>query len=242
MFLHYKMLCHTQLLEFKEGRATAELAKAYYVEGTQNYFKFQESLLMLEMHTGHYPEAYLLYQHVTSLKKFKKLQPRTHEIWLLYGAFLEYLLLIGVFERPLGTAEGKKFRLNRFLNEVPIFNGEKRRRNIPVLVLQILFLIHRDRYSAAADRIEAVEKYCSRYLKKDHSFRSNCFIKMLLQIPQTAFHVEAVKRKAERHYKKLKEHPLEITSQSWEVEIIPYEQLWEFALGSLSGRRVTFRK
>lgn len=238
MFLHYKMLCHTQLKEFVAGRETAELAKQYYEEGTQNYFKFQESLLLLEMHTRHYLEAYQIYDYVTGLKKFAKMDSRAKETWLLYGAFLEYLITIGIFDRPAGLKDNGVFRLNRFLNEVPIFNGEKRRRNIPVLVLQTLFLIQRDRYAAAADRIEAVEKYCSRYLKKDHSFRSNCFIKMLLQIPQTAFHVEGVKRKVERYYKQLLDNPLEMTTQSWEVEIIPYEELWEFALSSLSPRRI----
>ncbi|MEL7162210.1 MAG: hypothetical protein AAFN92_15750, partial [Bacteroidota bacterium] len=241
MFLHYKMLCHNQLREYEDGRQTAEMAKQHYVPGTQNYFKFQESLILLEIHTKHYQEAYLTYQRITGLKEFKKLRPRSIEIWHLYGAYLEYLLIIGVFQRPPGADENKKFRLNRFLNEVPIFNKEKRRRNIPVLVLQILFLIHRDRYAAAADRIEAVEKYCSRYLKKDSSFRSNCFIKMLLQIPQTAFHVAAVKRKAERFHQRLLDNPMEMTSQSWEVEVIPYEELWEYALGSLGHQRIIIR-
>jgi hypothetical protein len=241
MFLHYKMICHTQLREFVEGRETAEFAKEYYEEGTPNYFKFQESLFILEMHTRHYEKAYMIYYTITNLKKFKKMAPRSRETWLLYGAFLEYLIIVGALERPLEAEKKSLFRLNRFLNEVPIFNGEKRRRNIPVLVLQTLFLINRDRYSAAADRIEAIEKYCSRYLKKGTSFRSNCFIKMLLQVPQTAFHVEAVKRKASRYFKKLESTPLEVTNQSWEVEIIPYEQLWEFTLDSLSPRRISSR-
>lgn len=242
MFLHYKMVCHTQLKEFVEGRDTAEVAKQHYREGTPNYFKFRESLFILEMHTRHYTEAYMIYHEVTGSKKFNKMDARAKETWLLFGAFLEYLITIGTLERPVEQKGKGLFRLNRFLNEVPIFNGEKRRRNIPVLVLQILFLINRDRYSAAADRIEAVEKYCSRYLKKGSSFRSNCFIKMLLQIPQTAFHVEAVKRKANRYQKQLSANPLEMTNQSWEVEIIPYEQLWEFALGSLSTRRIISRE
>jgi hypothetical protein len=239
MMLHYKMLCHTQTKQYEQGRETAVLAEQYYEQGTINWFKFQESVLLLNMHTKNYQEAYGIHLQATAMREFKSVDPRTLEVWTLYGAFLEYLALIGEVEPEEESKRSRQFRLNKLLNEVPIFNGEKRRMNIPLLVLQILFLIHRDKYTAAVDRIEAIEKYCSRYLKKDGTYRSNCFIKMLLQIPQSAFHIEAVKRKAEKFYQRLLEQPLEITSQSWEVEIIPYEELWSFVLRSLDRRRVT---
>ena len=56
---------------------------------------------------------------------------------------------------------------------------------------------------------------------------------MLLQIPNANFHRTGVKRKAKRYYDTLLETPLEIVNQADEIEIIPYEDLWEFILESL---------
>jgi len=92
------------------------------------------------------------------------------------------------------------------------------------------------KYNDAIDRIEAIEKYSSRYLHQEDTFRSNCFIKMLLTIPISSFHKAAVLRKAAPYLKKLESAPFEVSNQSIEVEIIPFEKLWLFALESLENK------
>jgi hypothetical protein len=56
---------------------------------------------------------------------------------------------------------------------------------------------------------------------------------MLLQVPQANFHREASSRKAERYFKQLRTVPLDVATQAHEIEIIPYEMLWEMVLESL---------
>jgi hypothetical protein len=56
---------------------------------------------------------------------------------------------------------------------------------------------------------------------------------MLLQIPIANFHREATARKAERYLKTLQSHEIGADSQSHEIEIVPYEALWDMALESL---------
>ena len=128
------------------------------------------------------------------------------------------------------------FRLKKFLNDIPIFSRDKRGYNIPVLIIQILFLIVNKKYERLSDRMEAIEKYTTRYLKKNENFRSNCFIKMLLQIPKRNFHRVAVERHAKKYRDKLKSVPLSIANQAYEVEIIPYAHLWEYVLESLDNK------
>jgi len=91
------------------------------------------------------------------------------------------------------------------------------------------------RYDETIDRIEAVEKYTSRYLKKDDNFRSNCFIKMLLQVAVAGFHRAAVLRHSEKYVKMLKSVPLDFANQAHDIELIPYEALWEMAVNSLDN-------
>ncbi len=86
------------------------------------------------------------------------------------------------------------------------------------------------------DRVESLNLYCYRYLRKDDTYRSNCFIKMLLQLPKANFHREAVVRKTEKLYNKLIENPSNLSMQASEIEIMPYEMLWEYVLDSLDNK------
>ena len=86
------------------------------------------------------------------------------------------------------------------------------------------------------DRFEAIQKYCSRFLRKDDNLRSNCFINMLLQIPKANFHRGCVERKVVKYYETLLATPLDVANQAHEIEIIPYEDLWEFILESLDTK------
>ncbi len=93
-------------------------------------------------------------------------------------------------------------------------------------------------------RIESIEKYCSRYLRQGDTFRSNCFIKMLLQIPKSKFQTNSLIRKTEQLVELLKSVPLEYARQTSEIEIIPYEDLWELVLDTTSknNRKVKYLK
>ena len=81
--------------------------------------------------------------------------------------------------------------------------------------------------------MEAIEKYCSRYLKQNETFRSSAFIKALLQIPAAAFRPDQVTAKAQKFIDQLRSQPLEVAYQTHEIEIIPYEHLWEMAVDTL---------
>ena len=78
--------------------------------------------------------------------------------------------------------------------------------------------------------MEALKTYSHRYLRKNDTFRSNCFINMLLQLPLANFNKIALKRKANKYWEKLRSLPLEEAKQSVEIELVPYEKLWEYVL------------
>ena len=81
--------------------------------------------------------------------------------------------------------------------------------------------------------MDAVQKYCSRYLRREDTYRSNCFIKMLMLIPVVNFHSKAIDRRVAPLVEKLARVPLEISPQALDLEIIPYEDLWEILMGAL---------
>lgn len=111
---------------------------------------------------------------------------------------------------------------------------------IPILIVQILITLKDKKYNQAVVNIENIDRYCSRYLRQGDTFRSNCFIKMLLTIPSSNFHREAVVRKAAKLKKRLEQESNKFVRA--EIEIIPYETLWEYVLNSLSNKAYQVRR
>jgi hypothetical protein len=159
-----------------------------------------------------------------------------HEHWKIFETYLHYFIAINEIkpdlqsQRRFGT-----FRPGKFLNEVPVYSKDKRGSNITILVLQVLFLIKERKYEEVSDKLESLKYYSHRYLRKDETYRSNVFIHMLMQLPKGHFNKKAVERHADKYILKLKGMPLELSSQSVELEIVPYEKLWKFVITSLKG-------
>ncbi|MCB9356799.1 MAG: hypothetical protein H6575_19725 [Lewinellaceae bacterium] len=233
VFYYNLIVCYLQLREFEKGQAVINRCGYYFEEGTFNWFKLQELFFLLATHSGHYEEAYWLYEKVVNYPRFEEKAVQITEMWKIYQAYLFFLIKIGKI--PPGIVSGKisKFRITKFLNEISLFSKDKRGMNISVLIVQILHALAEKNYDQTAERIETIEKYCSRYLRDNDTFRSNCFIKMLLQIPLASFHREAVARKTDRYYKMLESVPLEAARQAHEIEIVPYEVLWAITVEAL---------
>lgn len=232
----HQLVCFTQLKQFDKGKIAAEKCLEQSEEGNFNWFKYLENYFFLCMHTEKYLEAFQILVRVKSHKRYRFLSLNAQEIWKIFEAYIYYLISIGKINAEKVDIGKQKFSVTKFLNDTPIFSKDKRGLNIPILIAQILYLIHQKKYDQVIDRIDAIERYCTRYLRKDDTFRSNCFIKMLLQIPVSGFHRNGVERRAARFYKELTSNPLEVSSQSHDIEIIPYENLWELALNSLETK------
>ncbi len=230
----YKMLAsHIQLQNFDDGEKTANKILEITPQGSTNWYITLQYYLILAFHSGQFQKAYHIYHQAAEHPNFDLQYESHYETWRIYEAFLYYLISIGKV-KPSSYKPYRKFRTSKFLNEVPIYTKDKRGHNISILILQVLLLLQEGRHPEIVDRIEPLKTYNERYLRKDDStFRSNCFIKMLLELPKNAFHKAAVVRKAQRYRKRLREVPLNVANQSSEVEIIPYEMLWDMILESL---------
>ncbi len=231
-----KLVCHIQLKEFEEGKKTAIECKDYIQEGSFNWFKTNEYFFMLSFHTGNYQEAYEIYRLITSHKRFKSYKI-LHETWSLYQMYLHFLFLAKKFIPVQKDKSFNTIRLGKFLNNVPSFSKDKHGMNIPVLVIQMVFLILQKKYDGATERIDALNKYCARYLKTNNpNFRCNCFIKMLIQIPISGFHKSGVERRAKPYLKKMKTIEINFNNQAHEVEVLPFEVMWQLILDSLDTK------
>jgi hypothetical protein len=236
VFYYQLAVSYIQLREFDKGQSLVRNVESVFEEGSFNWFKFKELFFLLAMHTERYADGATVCHQLINHPKLSNHPAHISEMWKIYQAYIYVLVRMGIISEDGYEHKSAKFKLQKFLNDVPVFSRDRQGMNIPVLIAQILLLIVERNYDASIDRIGAIEKYCSRYLKQTDTLRSNLFIKMLLQIPLASFHKEALMRKTAKHLKMLQDTPMEISNQAHEIEIIPYEMLWNMLITSLDRK------
>jgi len=149
---------------------------------------------------------------------------------------VQFLLAIGKVKGI--SSQNKKFKIQKFLNEVPTFTQDKRGMNIPVLLLQVLFLWHRRKFDKALQRIENLKKYNTRYLNEEDTMRTTYFIKMFNIAATEGFAPRATQKAVQPIYKQMTSRDIVFANQSAELEYIPYEDLWEMGMEILEKRLI----
>ena len=232
LIIAYKdiMATYLKLNDFTNAQIYLNKTLEKFTKQSFMYFRLKSIEFTIYANLKDYDSLFLTTIDVLSSKKMREFKNIVQE-WKLREAFANILLETGRINKTLiNTDNYKGFKLTKFLNEVDIFTKDKRGINISILIVELMhFLIHK-RYERVVDKLDALNQYTFRYLRNDHTLRSNCFIKMLLKIPEAEFHPLRTIRYVKKYEQKLKENPFEISLKEIDVEIIPYEHLWEIIL------------
>ncbi|MEN0004270.1 MAG: hypothetical protein AAF798_09010 [Bacteroidota bacterium] len=227
--------CYLRPKKYEDASKSLKECLQYVNTGDLNWFRTLDIQMILCFHTSNFAKAFEVYLLARNHPKFDQLHADLKEHWLIHEAFVFYFISIGKLQ-PKNIEEAPKFRRQRFFNMVPVLSKDKQGTNTSILILQFLFLLQERKYGKIIELMEPLKTYNHRYLRKDETFRINCFIKMLLQIPAASFHKQAVVRKSKQYWDKLRSVPIEVANQSAEIEIVPYEMLWDFVLELLDDK------
>jgi len=238
IFYNNKAIACLQLSRYQEGIHSIEQAIKLRPEKDNNWVSSLYVLFLIRLHSGNFEAAHEIIKKIKPDKVFSRMLPNVQEYWRIGDAYVHFLIEAGVLDVP----KKRNLKVGRFLNQVPKFSKDYRVTNVPILIIQILFSILRKEYDNPIDRMKSVERYVSRYLRKDNTFRSNCFIKMLLCIPAANFNRIATERRAAKYLERLKESTVVQVEQTHEVEYIPYEKLWEITLSLLETSTSRYRR
>lgn len=234
-FLQSIIASATMLQWYEEAEKAVEAIEGLNSPGTYNWYKGMEQTIYLRLHQKQYQKAYQVFEVAKKHRRYNHLPLSFQELWRILEAYLHLLHAMG---RISVTTEGAKcFRLRpaRFLNDIPIFSKDKRGMNIPVLIVHAIMLLHLKRYDEAYDRMLALNKYAGRHLSAGNdTIRSYCFIKALVCIHNANYEKEAAQSAAEDLLAQMSENPLQLVHAPHEIEVIPYEHLWEIAMESIS--------
>ncbi len=235
IFLNQYTLASMSLRHY-DTAATA-IAKSISLQepGNPNWFRCMELYIQVSFCQREYQRASDLYEQTLSDKNFQFLYSQRQEEWRIIEAYLAFLAVIEKVQLRKDPIK-KRFKLSKFVNDVPVASQDKRGMNVSILILQIIHLIAERSFAEVVDRIEAMEKYCNRYLKTAEMHRSNCFVRLLIELAKAGFaKAESIER-AQKYLLQLEQSSLNPFIQAHEIEMVPYEHLWEYILEILPNK------
>lgn len=237
IFFHQKRIsAYLHLRDFQKGKISAEHTLKLFKEGSPPWFKFMEYYFLLALHTNQYVSAQAIYQTATQHSKFRHLDKTEKEKWRIFEAYINYFVEAFSKENPILLSQRKKpYRINAFLNDPILFPKDFRIYTIHMVVAQILFLLERRKYNEIDDRIERLRSYANRQLKKDVHIRTIQFIRLLQQLQRAEYSVKQLSN-IDKYYNRLIENPMFYRGQAHELEIVPYDKLWNHILSWLTNR------
>lgn len=223
-----------QIGRFDEAEKLGERELSRHPEGVAPWIRVAYYLSKSYFYAGKYNDAVLLVNRVVSTPKFSYAQEYYQEI---FNCLVGYSHLIVEYDPAGGNGVVKEhlpeFKLGKFLNTTPVFSKDKRGINISIILLHIAWLLKRKDYSAIIDRTDSLNQYAYRYLRRDDTFRSNCMIKMVIQMTKADFHPIRTERYTADLRKQLGTVPLMGSGENIEIEMIPFEVLWDIMMKSL---------
>lgn len=232
-----KLIACLNVRDFEQGVTLYNNSKNIFIAGTVNWFNLKKFGALLALHSGDREEAYKIYIEGASSKRSKSMSKIIKEFWSIYGAYVQLLLKIHDEMDIVEKAEEiKKFRLYKFLNEVPIYSKDKSGYNVSLLVLKFVFSLLDNKYGDIISSVDSLKVYRSRYLKDDINKRAYVFIGMLLRLEKEGFVAKEAKHKCEPDLNLLIEHSYSSKSkksEKWPVhewEVLPFEKLWFYIL------------
>ena len=228
-----KMSAYLHLRDWKNGKSNAEKCLQSFPEGSDTWFTFMEYYLLLAIHTDNDINALAIYNQATANSKFRKVEVHVREKWKIYNVYLNYIIESKGESNPVLLTQRKRtFRLQRFLNDPILYPKDQRIFTVLMVLAQVLFFLEKRSYDNLIEHIERLKSYANRQLKKEEYYRVIQFIRLLQQLMKADFQVDRLSN-VDKYYNRLIETPFFYRGLDPELEIIPYEKLWNLILSRL---------
>lgn len=221
---YMSVYAHLRCRQPKKGLVLAEEYFKDFHYSSGNWFYYLETYLLLSIHDKQYEQAFDLLQQARKNPYYRKQRVAAQQRWELYEAYIQF---VRPEQSPL-----KMRHFAQFVQTVPDYSRDKQGYNVAILILQFLYFLRRRDIEGLLARLEGLRKYEQRHLRDPATLRSQLFFRMLLMTVKENFAPETCEKKAAPLLERLKAAPQPGEAYG-EIEIIPYEDLWELTLGIL---------
>lgn len=223
-----KMACLIQLRVF-DGQADDILAYCLTLEeeGTYNWIRVHELFVHYCFFARRYQKGLETYQKVASHPKFESLGGAVRDNWHLFGGYFHLLVVLGQLEAGKVEAIVGEFKYAKLNNEIGVLGKDKQGMNIPLVILPLIYHLANNTFDSDKISLEALEKYRKRHLDNVMNRRSAAFLNMLIAYAKRDFQSASAEKKIRKELETLAQNQPQVAGQTFAVEIIPYEDIWE---------------
>lgn len=228
--LHYKELIFLKLYSLyvmnrnEEGIKYAYKTSSIFKSGDFDWFKFNEYHFLLLMKAEKFHQATKVFRSIRINKNFHKLPMIDQERWKIYRVYLLFVNDSKLIKWG--------FDIDNFKKIVPDFGKEYQGYNVAILIIQFLLYFREADIKNLKIKLNRLAQLSSVHLDKRHNYRNSIFIRMLEIISEKEFNYELISEKGATYLRKLINYQI---PPDWlqELEVIPYEKLWEYVLNIL---------
>lgn len=206
-----------------QGLRLAEEYNRDFHPSSNNWFYFQEHYVLLALHAEQYERAQELMEIITKNPAYLIQREAALQRWNLYRAYIDFVL------PPARPSIARQRQMAQWVLQLPEYSRDKRGHNVAILVLQLLHFLRERNLEAVLLRLERLRKYQQRHLYEPTTVRSRLFLRLLQLIVEKNFDAAKAAERGKVLFQQLQDTapPGEAFA---EVEIIPYEHLWELVL------------
>lgn len=209
-----------------QGLRLAEEYTRDFHPSSGNWFYFEEHHVLLALHAQEYERAQQLMSIIAKNPGYPMQREAALQRWDLYRSYIDFVL------PPPRNTTARQRQLAQWVLVLPEYSRDKRGHNVAILVLQLLHFLREQNQEAVMLRLERLRKYQQRHLHEANTLRSRLFMRLLPLIVEKNFDAVRVAERGKGLLQQLRDTPPPGEAFA-EVEIIPYEHLWELALDLL---------
>jgi len=212
----------------EEGIKYAFDTSEIFRSGYDDWFRFKEYQFLILMKAGKFHHATNVFRSVRINKNYHKINDIDKDRWTIFRV---YLLFVNDSKLVKWG-----FDLDTYKEETPGFEKDYQGYNIATLIIQFLLYLRESDIKNLKIKLNQLSQLSSVHLDKRHNYRNSIFIRMLEIIVEKNYDFKSISDKGSNYLKKLKNIQI---PPDWhqELEIIPYNKLWEYVLNILETNK-----
>lgn len=222
IFYYQMLLCSIYLKDAEIGMQAAQACLEFSNNNALNKFKIKELYMLSLFHTNQLSAAVAEFRQMVSEPQFAFLPSGFKLGCLAYRPYLKFLtgeevnhpFLDGMDAEMSGSPEGYGHQ------------GLQTAQKVATFLLALREGRHEDIRALAIE----LEIYARTQLDASGTWRSRLFLLMLVQIPAGNFRPEEIIPLATPFLTQLRAVPMLLANQTQELEVLPYEEVWESVL------------
>jgi hypothetical protein len=212
--------CSLHVGAYQTAKEAAADCSKLYTPGNPNWFNFKGPEFFLHLHLLDLKKAESIFNEVTTHPRYALLPEHLQQRWLLFKMYLEYAQ--GKFSEQ-SIVKQRLSALRRIPHSTAGYLKDKTGFNLSILILEFLLHFEGKQYGALEEKLETLNAYRQRYLKKDAN--SSRFIGFLGSVARYANDKKALRKSAVDYQKALGKD--KSTTMIEGIQILPFRIISE---------------